>query len=603
MRLKVKNINNGIANFFISKLRSTNISKRLIYSYLIISTIPVIIVLILINIRTINLIMDNTILTDKITSKLVTESISNYISRFDSITHEIIWDSKLLQDMKDYNNLNIKQKQNFNNELSKILRSRTTYISDIADFTILNEDFNIVYNEGFSYINHSTKLEKIKQGISKSKIINWTSMKQGNSNYIVMTKPIKIQESTYGYLFLALKEKVILEKFEDYNENFNGFGIILDENNNIVSTNNYKIRDIEKKNQLTYEYNQNNIIKSLENNTKYLKKIDKNIDLLEVNNEKYIVMSRSISYTSWKLYGAIPYKYIQLSCIDIYKSYIVTSLFVIIICIFISMYIYKSITLPLNEILTAMNSLNEETVGNKIEISGNDEISFIMKIYNKMSSNIERLIETVRLREKEKRDVTLRMLQAQINPHFLFNTLGSLRYIAIFNNDNTVANGIEALSRLLRNSIVNEDDFVTIEEELENVKNYITIQKIRYGDTFNIEYDINKGLINNKMLKFILQPIVENSIIHGFEDMSDESYIKIELYEDNEFIVFEIIDNGEGISEEKLIKGSFNIDKFAGIGVKNVKERLKLYYNDKFIFEITSREGKGTTTTIAIPKC
>lgn len=226
MKLKILKIKNRVLTFFISKLRKTKISKRLIYSYLIISTIPVIIVLLAINMRTINLIMDNTILTDKITSKLVTD----YISRFDSITNEIIWDNNLLKGIKEYNNLTVKEQQNFQNELFKILRSRTTYISDIADFTILDEDFNVVYNEGFSYINHNTKLEKIKQGISNSKTINWTSIKQGNSNYIVITKPIKIQNTTYGYLFLSLKEKVILKQFEDYNQNFNGFDIILDEN-------------------------------------------------------------------------------------------------------------------------------------------------------------------------------------------------------------------------------------------------------------------------------------------------------------------------------------------------------------------------------------
>lgn len=119
---------------------------------------------------------------------------------------------------------------------------------------------------------------------------------------------------------------------------------------------------------------------------------------------------------------------------------------------------------------------------NNIMVTNNDEISFIMKKYNNMSKKIKTLLSTIKIRENEKREVPLRMLQAQINPHFLFNTLGGLRYVAMMNQDNTVANVLEALAKLLRSTIVNKDDFINIEDEIENVFNYITIQKIRYGD-------------------------------------------------------------------------------------------------------------------------
>lgn len=600
MKRKIISIRNKFSESLFKSIRKSTINKRLLISFLIISIMPIILIFLVVNTTSVNLIKNNIISNDKITSKLITDSITSYISKFDSITNEIIWNTTLLNDMKSYKDLTIKQRDKFNNELAKILRSRTTYISDIADFTILNEDLNVVYNEGFSYINHETKLDEISNGIKNKKIINWTSVKNSEGNYIAITKPIKMGNKTYGYIFLAVKEKVILEMFKDYNINFNGCGVIVDENNNIIVINNEELL-LDKD-----EYNKDDYLSYKEkrniDNIKIIKKIDNNTSIGKINGKKFIITSKNISYASWNLLGVIPYSFIYLSCIDIYITYAAVSIIMIVLSIFIVIIIHKSITKPINEIVYVMNNVDENTIGDEMLVSGSDEISFIMQKYNEMSKKLKILIHTVKIREKEKREVTLRMLQAQINPHFLFNTLGSLRYVAIMNNDNTVGNGLEALSKLLRSTILNKDDFISVNQEIENVKNYITIQKIRYGDTFNIDYIIDETILNEKILKFILQPIVENCILHGFEEADDKNHIKISIYDNDEFINFEIIDNGVGIDEDRLEEGSFNIDRFAGIGVKNIKERLNLYYDADFIFEIKSEQQNGTVTNIVIPK-
>ncbi|MPN53642.1 Sensor histidine kinase BtsS [bioreactor metagenome] len=149
---------------------------------------------------------------------------------------------------------------------------------------------------------------------------------------------------------------------------------------------------------------------------------------------------------------------------------------------------------------------------------------------------------------------------------------------------------------------MNKDDFINIEDEIENVFNYITIQKIRYGDIFDVRFNIDKNLKYEKILKFILQPIVENCILHGFEENENQNFIDIIACDKDEFIYFEILDNGVGITEDKLKDGSFDIDKFAGIGVKNIKERLNIYYEGIYTFEIISSKEKGTRTKILIPK-
>ncbi|MGL4910829.1 MAG: sensor histidine kinase [Romboutsia sp.] len=596
--MKEKNKSSSIKLIYkiIEKLRKVSISKRLLTSFLTLSILPIVIIFIVINSTSINLIKSNIISNDKVVSNLIAESVASYMDRFDSITNEIIWNDNLLKDIQRYNKLTSKEREKFNKELSKIIKSRTTYVSDIADFTILNENFEVVHNEGFSYIKHSTKLDEIQKGIDNNKIINWTSINKGGANYIAITKPIKVGQNIEGYLFLALKEKVILKLFNEYNCDFYGYGVILDENNKIMVTNNP-------------EYKENNILDEEivkegleEKKYKVLENIDKNTQIIKLNGDKFIVTNRPISYASWKLIGIIPYKFIYSSCLQLYKIYTIVCIAVIGLSIIISMIIHKSIINPIDEIIDSMNNVNEGNLGSRMEITGNDEISFIMKKYNKMSKRMKKLLNAVKLREKEKREVTLRMLQAQINPHFLFNTLGGLRYVAMMNQDNVVANGLEALAKLLRNTILNKDDFISIEDEIENVKNYITIQKIRYGDTFDVRYYIDENLKNEKILKFILQPVVENCILHGFEESEKSNYIDIIICENEDFINFEVLDNGVGIHEEKLQEGNFDIDRFAGIGVKNIRERLKLYYEEVYTFEITSQNQEGTMTKIVIPK-
>lgn len=584
-----------ISSILTKKLRKVSISKRLLISFITLSIVPIFIIFIVINTTSINLIEKNIISNDKIASNLIVQAIGGYMDKFDSITNEIIWNSSLLKDIKNHNELTVKEKEKFYTQLSQLIRSRTSYISDIADFTILDEDFQVVYNEGFSYINHSTKLEEIKNAIKENKIINWTSINKGESNYIAITKPIKVGQSTHGYLFLALKEKVIVKMFNNYNVDFNGYGVLLDDNNNIMVTNNEKIsiEEIRKANELKHK-NKGYI--------KLVKNIDNSTQIIKINNEKFIITNTHIRYASWSLIGIIPYKYIYMSCANIYIIYFLVSIVVIALSILISMLIHKSITNPINEIINTMSNINENTIGDNMKITGNDEISFIMKKYNNMSKKIKTLLSTIKIRENEKREVTLRMLQAQINPHFLFNTLGGLRYVAMMNQDNIVANGLEALAKLLRSTIVNKDDFINIEDEIENVFNYITIQKIRYGDIFDVRFNIDKNLKYEKILKFILQPIVENCILHGFEENENQNFIDIIACDKDEFIYFEILDNGVGITEDKLKDGSFDIDKFAGIGVKNIKERLNIYYEGIYTFEIISSKEKGTRTKILIPK-
>lgn len=203
--------------------------------------------------------------------------------------------------------------------------------------------------------------------------------------------------------------------------------------------------------------------------------------------------------------------------------------------------------------------------------------------------------------EKEKHELQLNMLQAQINPHFLFNTLNSLRWVSLMSGATNVSEGILALSDLLRNTIIHKGEYITIQEEIENINNYVLIQRLRYGDCFKVNYNLPESLLECKTLKFILQPIIENAIIHGGYDEQSVVNIEITLEEVNRALVCCVIDDGKGFDREGVALNN-KVDKFSGIGLDNVGDRIRLNFGKEYGLEIESKIGRGTKVTLHIPK-
>lgn len=252
-----------------------------------------------------------------------------------------------------------------------------------------------------------------------------------------------------------------------------------------------------------------------------------------------------------------------------------------------------------------------------VQGSRSDEIGELCDVFNSMCSRLNYLINTVETLEKEKKEIQLKkvkeelnFLQAQINPHFIYNTLESISMMAELNNDEDAQLMSSSLGRLLRISINRGQEAVAVKEELEHVKCYLAIQKIRYEERFEAEYDVQKEIMQYKIPKLILQPLVENAIYHGIEPMSEKGLIKIKGYRTESEIVFEIHDNGLGIDEDRVDKlnAEMSVDEendiyeTRSIGLRNVNRRIKLYYGDnKYGLSIKSEKGKGTDVIVTLP--
>lgn len=199
------------------------------------------------------------------------------------------------------------------------------------------------------------------------------------------------------------------------------------------------------------------------------------------------------------------------------------------------------------------------------------------------------------------------MLQAQINPHFLYNTLDSIKWIATMQHSTGIVRVVSALSSLLKNMAKGFNEKVTVRQELDFLNNYITIEKIRYIELFDVEISLeDPSLYNARIIKLTLQPIVENSIFSGIEPSGKPGLIKINIYTKNQILYISIRDNGVGISEENITRLLTDTDRvtkhyMSGIGLPNVDRRIKLVYGEEYGLHIESEVGSYTCVTVSLP--
>lgn len=276
---------------------------------------------------------------------------------------------------------------------------------------------------------------------------------------------------------------------------------------------------------------------------------------------------------------------------------------------FVTRVVSTRITKPIQILTSHIRTLSESDrfpLNPKIEASS-DEIGEIGKAVNHMALHIqELLVQTERMYEQRK-NIEISLLQSQINPHFLYNTLDSIRWMAVIQKSKNIELITKALENLLRNMAKGLGDKIPLSQELSLVEDYIHIQKVRYVEIFDVIYEIPKELYQAKIVKFTLQPIVENAIFHGIEPTGEFGEIKITARADQDSLYITVEDNGAGMTEDELHKIEESLqtgrkDSLSGMGVSNVDSRLKLIYGPGYGLTYESAPGEFTRVTIHLPK-
>lgn len=335
-------------------------------------------------------------------------------------------------------------------------------------------------------------------------------------------------------------------------------------------------------------------------------------DKLTLNDKTYTTRTRSLdSYNRWQVITLFDTDIIRSATDQLNRNVYITMALAMILMIFISWFISQSITNPIRRLITSMSEFEHGQFPEPLTTQNTDEIKDLIEGYNAMLTNTIRLTDNIIGRQQEKQMIELdlvktqlHLLEAQINPHFIHNTLNSMNYLALVKGNQELSTIIESFNKLLRMSMAIDISFVSVAQEIENIKAYAQIQSVRFEDAFIIDYLIDSEAMICKIPKLILQPIVENAIIHGILPKDEQGHILVAIRRKAEMLMIIITDDGVGIPEDEL-NAIVNTAKVGGlaerIGVQNVFDRLKMTYGDNINVTMKSTEGSGTTTIIMIP--
>lgn len=373
-----------------------------------------------------------------------------------------------------------------------------------------------------------------------------------------------------------------------------------------VSKNGY-VYLIDRDGEIIYHPRQQLIYSNLitENNYKAAKYEDGNhIENFEGN--KRLVTVKTAGYTGWKLVAISPMS-------DITADYYEFKVFAIFIMIFatftlisINMFVSSKIANPITALENAVNEFENGVVNLNIPENGSYEVQHLAKAIKSMVRQMNLLMENIVVEQEAKRKSELNALQAQINPHFLYNTLDSIIWMIENENYDGAIVMVTALARFFRISLSKGKNVITVRDELEHARNYLTIQNIRYKNKFSYSIEAEDETLSLTSIKLIIQPLIENAIYHGMEYMSGDGDILVKSYKKDEDLYIDIIDNGLGMPQEvadKLLTEKTNNQqrKGSGIGLKNVHERIKLYFGKEYGLEVYSEPDEGTTIRIHMP--
>ena len=324
-----------------------------------------------------------------------------------------------------------------------------------------------------------------------------------------------------------------------------------------------------------------------------------------VNNVKSIVISVPIEEIGCSVVGVFPVSNfngkVKESIANIMAVLVLASLFLGIV-------IYLTTNLLLSRVKILVKAMKQVKAGNidvSVEVKSKDEFGELGSSFNHMTSRIHDLVETVYKIQIMEREAELKALESQINPHFLYNTLATISWVARKENPKEVVKITNSLAKFYRLVLSNGQTLISVKDEIDIVASYLYIQKIRFEDTLDVIYDIDETVYNYRIIKNILQPIVENALNHGIADKRGHSTIIIKAKKYENQLCFKIIDDGMGMSKHKLeevLSGKIKPTSTGGYAVKNIRERLKAYYGEEHSFEIFSRPGIGTVVTIKVGK-
>lgn len=327
---------------------------------------------------------------------------------------------------------------------------------------------------------------------------------------------------------------------------------------------------------------------------------------IENAGQKSMYCVETVGYTGWKLISVSSREELDMADLK-YKLFVVTMILLVLLgSMIISSYLSRVLTEPIRNLEADVKKISEGDLNVQVHSSGSFEVYHLGNSIQKMTVRIRKLMREIVREHEAKRKSELNSLQAQITPHFLYNTLDNIVWMIEGDKKEEASEIVMSLARLLRISLSKGKNIITLEDELEHVRNYLLIQSMRFKDRFTYEIHIQQGIRHLEVIKLIVQPIVENAIYHGMEGMYGDGEIIIRAYTKEKDLYISIKDNGMGMQPEQAealldVTKEVVTEKGNGLGVRNVHERIRLYYGEPYGLTIFTAVDEGTEVILHLP--
>ena len=574
--------------------------RKIITIYLVLTIIPMLLIALIITGVYYQRILDSAynILNENAQQHeiIVQERMENY----ENVMYELVADSEFINLAKMYNISDSVDELKIKKILSSGINTydqirAAVFLSDSGKYVSYSRWYGSQYDSIWS---ESKKRTEIYDEVNKNQALTFIATvnigieEVRDDQAILMGFPVRdlrTQEQS-GVLIIALDDNCLLFNSESESSVKGVETVIIDDYNKIIAGTKDKFINI-----------------SLDS---YLGGIYKNVSTLEIR--KYPIQS-----TQWSIVHIIDRAIYRE---DIYHTLWAVIIIVVIVVVIVCALVWGIFGRYIGNIQKISQGLRnyegKQTEELKVDVNKEDELYTIVRQFNKMTVRINHLVETLEKKNIEiqeaaisQKHAEIKALEAQINPHFLYNTLETINWMAynMSNSENPVSKSLINLASFFRNTLTS-GYFVSIENEIKYTKEYVNILALRYGDLFDIEWDIDESILSYTIIKICLQPIIENAVYHGIKQKNDKGLIKIKGLCDDNNIILIVSDDGVGIENDALdelnktlSETSFTNEK-SHIGLSNVNQRIKIIFGDSYGIHVESTVGVGTDVYVTIPK-